>query len=115
MKCPLCEGEMQLGKVAVQITGLAWYLENQPPEDCWFEPIEGEMHEREMLVRGNDPRPALRCPECDIILLWGRQWIECTECGAQVNPLTRAGLSSPEKEPWTLLCNECQTELKPDL
>ena len=39
--------------------------------------------------------------------------LECPKCGAKVNPVTGAGLHSPEDEPWLCICNACQTEIEP--
>jgi hypothetical protein len=36
----------------------------------------------------------------------------CPKCGAAVNAATGDGLHWPEKEPWRLMCNECDTEIK---
>ena len=39
--------------------------------------------------------------------------LECPQCGATVNPSTGDGLHSPEDEPWLLMCNQCESEIKP--
>lgn len=39
--------------------------------------------------------------------------MRCPECGAPVNPITRAGLHSPEREPWRLICDRCQATIQP--
>jgi hypothetical protein len=36
----------------------------------------------------------------------------CPKCGAAVNAATGDGLHWPEKEPWRLICNKCDTEIK---
>ena len=40
--------------------------------------------------------------------------MDCPHCGAAVNPITEDGLHSSEKEPWLLICNQCQGTIEPD-
>jgi hypothetical protein len=40
--------------------------------------------------------------------------MNCPHCGAAVNPITEDGLHSSEKEPWLLICNQCQGRIEPD-
>lgn len=40
--------------------------------------------------------------------------MKCPHCGAAINPITEDGLHSSEREPWLLICNQCQGTVEPD-
>ena len=39
----------------------------------------------------------------------------CSHCKATINSVTGDGLRSPEREPWVLICNQCNNPVEPDL
>jgi hypothetical protein len=40
--------------------------------------------------------------------------MQCPGCTATVNPVTMDGLHSRKGEPWTLICDRCNTQIVPD-
>ena len=37
----------------------------------------------------------------------------CPHCGASIDPTTGQGLHALESDPWALICNNCDSEIKP--
>ena len=114
MKCPRCAGDLHPGKVTVHAGGVVKLMMGQAPQHCFFQPSGLEPSEEELLVGSGKPQPAFGCPECEIVIVWGPNWATCPKCDAPINPSTRAGLHSPDDEPWRLLCDECEAEIQPD-
>jgi len=61
--------------------------------------------EKENSVRRRHPH----AKDADIII---ENEMNCPNCGQAVNPITREGLKSPEREDWRLLCKQCGTEIQ---
>ena len=63
------------------------------------------------------PRPKTSTvPDHDSEMIAESQYtMHCPGCGARVNPLTREGLHSPEREPWRLICDRCQETIQPEV
>ncbi|OAI47618.1 hypothetical protein AYO44_01710 [Planctomycetaceae bacterium SCGC AG-212-F19] len=65
-------------------------------------------HEQEERIRQQHPdRKDIR----EVLL----NEMTCPHCGAAVNPVTGDGLSSPQAQPWLLICNRCQNAIEPDV
>ena len=119
MKCPLCANDMEPGRVAVPalhaIHDMGKFLKGPESRHCLFTPLNEEALEKQVVVPHGDPRPAFRCSECEIAIIWGPNWIVCPNCSTPINTTTGRGLTSPEDEPWLMLCEQCQTEIQPDV
>ncbi len=119
MKCPVCANNMESGQVTVPdlhpIADLAKYLDGPQGRHCLFTSLNEETREKHVVVPNNSPRPAFRCPECEIAVIWGPNWTTCPNCSTPINPTTGVGLTSTKDEPWFTFCEQCQTEIKPDI
>lgn len=66
-------------------------------------------------LRETEERIRRRHPELKDVRQAALNETQCPSCGADVNPITRDGLNSPEAEPWLLICNECGSRVEPEV
>lgn len=121
MKCPLCKSEMQPGLVKgpdfhlLDANDFHRFIEGPRSRHCIFTPLDEESQEELVVVPNNNPRPAYCCSKCEVTLIWGPNWSRCPHCRTPINLTNGIGVTSPEEEPWLIVCEECHTSIEPDL
>jgi hypothetical protein len=120
MQCPVCGDVLQPGSLQVRGTFWSYLFLGLSWQDLCFDNADGSWCALAMRER----RPGFRCKRCGTTVIprlapvgasadaQGEFFSAahdtlCPGCGALVNPVSCAGLTVPETEPWRRICSRC--------